>query len=122
MKYTTTIKITCDAVDKEDALYVAGEFLRNNVEGGVSMSVRTETQAANRLTKIGGTCLLAVFVFSAILMHSSALFVANGPAQSYFSAPATSTVTPELKTQDGTGFKRSWQKAKDAAILNYIKS
>jgi hypothetical protein len=122
MKYRTIIELICDAVDKEDALHTAGEYLRGEVESGVDMSCKAISLRTHRVLKYGIMSVVVMFFFSSLylglaakekndnLRHISDLVLSN-----------TCTIQPVLKTTAKAGFRREWQKKKDEAIFEYIK-
>jgi hypothetical protein len=122
MKYRTVIELICDAADKEDAFYTAGEYLRGEVESGVEMKCKAISLKAHRMLKYGVMSVLAIFLFSTLvagiatrdreksLRNISELILSN-----------TCTIQPVLHTKHETGFKEKWETKKDEAILEYLK-
>lgn len=67
MRYKTVIKIDCVGQDQDDANYIAGEYLRGNIEPGVHMSCSTMSVAEYVLRKYGMLFFcVAVLAFSII--------------------------------------------------------
>ena len=122
MKYRTVIELICEAADKEDAFYTAGEYLRGEVDSGVEMRCRAITLKTHRMLKYGVMSALVVFFFSTLLVgiatreknnnlrHISDLILSN-----------TCTIQPVLKTQHRAGFEDKWEDKKDEVMLEYLK-
>lgn len=121
MKYKTIIQITCDASDKEDACFIAGEYLRGALDSGVEMSTKTVSLNAQRAMTIVGTGIFAFLFFSLILVGFHPVSGDKVEQREIFRMAGTCTVQPELKTADEDSFKADWEKKKDEAILRYIK-
>ena len=122
MKYRTTIEVVCDASDKDDACYIAGEYLRGTVDLGVSMKCKTRSLATHRAVKCGMISLVMLFCFSALLFSvTTSKKDGTGGAVS-FRTSDTCTVQPELKTKNTSEFQEAWEMKKDEAILAYCKN
>ena len=123
MKYRTVIELVCSASDRDEACNIAGEYLKGDLDFGVVMKLKTASCVAHKALKYGITCAAAFMVSFTFL----ALFepIANMGEKSKSSIIAgigsTCTVTPELKTQGETGFKKKWARRKDETVLDYLR-
>ena len=122
MKYRTLIELICDAIDKDDAIHTAGEFLRGEVESGVEMRYSSRKLKTHRAFKYGFTGLLVLCLMSTLyigfamqeknekLRHITGYILSN-----------TSTIQPVLKTQHAEKFKEKWEEKKGEVMLDYLK-
>lgn len=120
MKYKTVIQITCDAYDKEDAINLAGEYLRGQVDAGVEMRCKAVSIKSQKIATFGLLVFIALFSLG---ICGVGTWTHDSSTQSYrFKMPGTYTVLPELKTKNASEFKKKWGEKKDEAILDYIKN
>lgn len=122
MKYRTIIELICDAADSEDASNIAGDYLKGEIDFGVEMKCRTESQWAYRMKRYTAACAVLFIIFSALLFKVVPVEDAEtGKVSQRLAFKDTYTVMPELKTKDESAFKEKWEKKKDEAVLEYIK-
>lgn len=122
MKYRTVIELICDASDKEEAANTAGEYLRGKVDFGVEMKCTATSLWAHRMKTYAAASIVTFFIFSTLLLNVS--MVGSGErlkGQKGSFLPGTCTVTPALRTNEGSGFKEEWEAKKNEAVLEYIK-
>ncbi|MGB2629913.1 MAG: hypothetical protein WBD24_02215 [Candidatus Omnitrophota bacterium] len=122
MKYRTLIELICDAIDKDDAIHTAGEFLRGEVESGVDMRYSARTLRSHRAFKYGFTGLLVLCLISTLyigyatkeknetLRHITGYILSN-----------TCTIQPVLKTQHTEEFKEKWENKKSEVMFDHLK-
>ncbi|MBD3295973.1 MAG: hypothetical protein GF392_01240 [Candidatus Omnitrophica bacterium] len=122
MKYRTVIEVVCDASDKEDALNIAGEYLRGDVDFGVDMKCRSASIMSHRLKRVTATAVIALVMFSAFLLKVSPI---DGEEKiqstSNIGFRNTYTINPALNTKHRSDFKKEWTAKKEQAIMEYIK-
>ena len=123
MKYRTIIELICDAANKDEALDVAGEYLRGKMDFGVSMKCNAVDLRKHRIIKYAVTTVTTVVFFSLLLCR----FVpverneADMRGQNLISFGPTCTVVPALKTETDAGFKKDWEEKQNEAVLDYLK-
>jgi hypothetical protein len=122
MKYRTVIEVVCDASDREEALNIAGEYLRGDVDFGVDMKCKSASIMSHRLKRISATAIIAVVMFSALLLKVSPI---DGDEKiqstSNIGFKNTYTINPALNTKHRADFKKEWATKKQEAIMDYIK-
>ncbi len=122
MKYRTVIELICDATDKEEASNIAGEYLKGELDFGVNMRCKTSVLSTHRIVKYGASCLIALMIFSTLLLNVMLLGGSSDDRSKAVGAfNNTYTVMPALKTKHTVEFKKEWEEKKDEAILEYIK-
>ena len=129
MKYRTVIDnktpegcVFCDAVNKEDALHTAGEYLRGEVESGVDMSCKAISVRTHRMLKYGVMSVLVMFFVSTLYLGVATKEKNDNLRRiSDIVLSNTCTIQPVLKTTSKAGFRKEWNKKKDEAILEYLK-
>jgi len=123
MKYRTVIQIVCDAADREDAIHMAGEYLKGELDFGVHMKCDTGSVRAHRARKYVMSCLVLFAIFSALAFK--VMPVADGAAGGlHVSKPGysnTYTIMPALKTKHKADFKKEWESKKHEAMLDLLK-
>ena len=123
MKFKTIIELICDAADKDDAMNIAGDYLRGEEDFGVrSMRCTTISLRTQRVIRYTATSLVALLFFSVLICR----FISQEKGAEFCSQRSvgrgsTYTVVPELKTGNDEDFKADWEKKKDAAVLEYLK-
>ena len=120
MKFRTTIKITTEAKDKNEAMEIAGEYLSGNLMSGVDMKLSTASM--NYLKKRAALAILAIIAFGVITAH----FACSRPSSSFISCiPGDSVMQPPLKTSAPdnkySDFNKEWQAKHAKEVLNSIK-
>ena len=122
MKYKTIIELICDAANKEDAANIAGDYLRSEVDFGVSMNCRTFALRTYRIVKYAVTTVIAMMFFSVILCRFFPLGKdAETGEGTKIGFGSTCTVVPALKTEHDEGFKEDWEKKQDESVLEFLK-
>ncbi len=120
MKFKTTIHITAEAKDKNEAMEIAGEYLSGHLATGVDMKVRTSPVRNNG--KYATVAIVALIVVGIFAIHSS------DPRQPHNfapSVPGNSVIQPPLKTSSSAGksahFKDEWRSKHAKEALDSIK-
>ena len=123
MKYRTVIEILCDASDKEEATNLAGEYLKGEINFGVSMKCKSAPLWAHRTKKYTASLIVMVLLLSTFAIQFVPVSE-NGKTSTKISSRLSSTYTvmPALKTKEQEDFKKEWEKKKDEAVLDYIKN
>ncbi len=122
MKYRTVIEVICDASSKDEAMYIAGEFLRSNVEFGVEMRSKSMPLKVHRAIRYAGTSAVAIALLVTAFLGVSVVGKDNNTSGvARIGLQNTYTVTPSLKTQDEADFKDDWEAKKNEAVLDYLK-
>lgn len=116
MKYRTLIEIVTDAKDHNEAIDIAGEFLRGNLESGVKMKCSTKPLKSRFIFPASAFAVLLAIVLS--LAWSG--YFRNGNI-SFADRKHVSAVQPPLKTSEATNFKETWREERDKKVLDYIK-
>jgi len=116
MKYKTVINIFTDADSKDEAVDIAGEFLRGNLESGVRMKCSTIPVKSCRLFKTGALLLL-----TSAFIGIASLGYFKTTAIPFSGSKNTSAFQPSLKTSQTAKFKENWQEEKNRKVLEYIK-
>ncbi len=122
MKYKTTIELICDAENKEEALNIAGEYLKGDMDLGVDLSFKANSLCSVKVKRVAlGMVVMCVFVAG---IFAPQYLNTKGTVQrmNTGSSIGSFTVQPELKTQSETDFKQKWREKKEKAILDYIKN
>jgi len=125
MRYRTVIELVCEASDKEDASNLAGEYLKGDIDFGVNMKCRTTTLTAYKVKKYAATCALTfgLFLFFLFSVTPVGSYVTSESGTSGPGFRPTSTVTPELRTDDESDiFKERWEEEQDRAVLDFLKN
>jgi len=117
MRYKTIIEVITEADSASEALDIAGEFLRGNLETGVKMKCRTRAVKKEMLVK---TCTIGVLV---ILVAGITMVGRIGESpKGIFLNKKTNAVQPPLKTDTENEFKKTWEEEEKRQVLNYIKN
>lgn len=123
MKYRTVIQLVCDAADREDAIHMAGEYLRGELDFGVHMKCDTVSVRAHRARKYVVSCVVVCAIFSALALKvmpvadgASGVLHASKPGYSN-----TYTIMPVLKTKYKADFKKEWESKKYEAMMDFLK-
>ncbi len=120
MKYKTKIEITSDAMNKDDAMEIVGDYLSGNITSGIDMKYATRPVHFynNPAAKVVAVALLMTMgFFSGVKAKPQQSFSVN--------MCQMATVTPPLKTsnanKDNMRFKKEWQDKQTTEAINYIK-
>jgi hypothetical protein len=123
MKYRTVIQLVCDAADREDAIHMAGEYLRGELDFGVNMKCDTTSVRAHRARKYFLSCLVLFTMLSALAFK--VMPVADGASGGLqVSKPGysnTFTILPALKTKHKADFRKEWDEKKYEAMMDFLK-
>ncbi|MBD3379313.1 MAG: hypothetical protein GF408_02505 [Candidatus Omnitrophica bacterium] len=122
MKYRTIIEVICEASNREEAANIAGEYLKGDLDFGVSMKCKSEALSAHKALKYSAVCMTTVLLLSTLMVKVTP-FGGNEKVASSFRKGVynTYTVMPALKTKHKADFKKEWEAKKDQAILDYLK-
>ena len=116
MKYKTTINITSEARDRDEALDIVEDYLAGNLRTGVDMNCATRPVCNS--AKITCAIALSLVVIGAVVVPTQ-LKIPQSPIQS---SPAISAVQPPLNTDRvGADFKKRWEERQTKKALDYIK-
>jgi hypothetical protein len=120
MLYRTTIQITTDARDRNEAVEMADEYLAGNLAHGIDMRCST------RPAFYGAVKTVSVVAVSAMLLVAVAVTPQVRNATGILSAGASaSAIQPPLKTSNAdkisAEFKKEWQVRQTAEALNAIR-
>lgn len=119
-KYKTSIEITSEATDKDEAMEIVGEYLSGNIVSGIDMKCRTAPVRFynNTTAKIIVVALLVTIGFLSGAKKSPHSNMGVGICQ-------MDAVTPPLKTSDvnknDANFKKEWIDKHNSEALSYIK-
>ncbi len=120
MKYKTNIEITSDAVNKDEAMEIVGEYLSGNIASGIDMKYATRPVRFynNSAAKIAIVALLmTIGFFSGVKAKPQLNFTSN--------ICQMAAVTPPLKTsaanKNDISFKREWQEKQSSEAISFIK-
>lgn len=120
MRFKTTINITTEAKDKNEAMDIAGEYLSGNLMTGIDMKLRTTSVSTNRKITVAA---LAFFAISGTLIANMAHTRQQSKMFSY-DISADYAVQAPLKTsavyREYTDFKQEWQMRHSAEVLGSI--
>ena len=122
MKYRTVLELICDAAEAEDASNIAGDYLRGEIDFGVTMKCKTISLRSHRIRKYAVSSLIAILTFSTLLLKVTPIGDAEktrGSVQPGFRS--TYTMMPALKTKYRVNFKKEWEEKKDEAVMEYLK-
>ncbi len=107
MKYKTNIEITSDAMNKDEAMEIVGDYLSGNIVSGIDIKYATKpvhfynNMAAKVLVV---SSLVTIGFFSGVKVKSRNDFAVN--------ACRVDAITPPLKTSDmnknDMRFKKEW--------------
>ena len=116
MKYKTTIELIAEAETEHEAVDIAGEFLRGNIESGVDMKCRTKPVKASALVRIAVLFILISVAFGATLFKYS-----HGPSDAFVSQRNFGAIQPPLKTCSHNAFGESWKEKENRKFFLSIK-
>ncbi|MDD4956619.1 MAG: hypothetical protein PHH49_03725 [Candidatus Omnitrophica bacterium] len=122
MRYRTLIEIVCDASSKDEAINLAGDYLRGEVDGGVTMKCGSAPLYRHRLRKYTLASVLTVMVVGFMFIGAPQLQDNAGTGTKQLRLSDSYTMMPELKTKHRSDFRKEWEKKKDEAILDFIKN
>lgn len=120
MKYKTNIEITSDAMNKDEAMEIVGDYLSGNITSGIDMKYATRpvhfySNLAAKVIVVGS--LVTIGFFSGVKAKPQNNFAVN--------VCQMDAITPPLKTSDANKndmrFKKEWQDKQTAEAINYIK-
>lgn len=120
MEYKTTIQITTEAADKNEALEIVGEYLSGNLVSGIKMKCRTNPTVNYRAGIVIATAFSFIIIAGAVLaVHFKS---STNLIQSSY---GSSAIQPPLRTSYSEGldadFKKDWQNTEAKRALEYIK-
>ena len=122
MKYRTVVELICDASDKEEAINIAGEYLKGEIDFGVDLRCTAVSLWAHRMKKYTASCAILLLMFSTLFLKVQSL--SDGTKIPVFTSGDchnTYTVQPALKTTTEEEFKKEWEEKKGEAVLDYLK-
>lgn len=73
MRYRTVIEVVCDAYDREDAIHVAGEYLRGEEDFGVVMTCRTSSLRFRILKHLGLASAIVLVLMAVLVLKDTPL-------------------------------------------------
>jgi len=120
MKYKTSIEITSDAANKDEAMEIVGDYLSGNIASGIDMKYATKpvhfyNNSAAKVIVVG--LLITIGFFSGVKAKPQYNFALN--------TCQMAAVTPPLKTSDANKndvrFKTEWENKQTAEAINFIK-
>ena len=119
-KYKTVIEIVCEAEDHNEAMDVAGEYLRGALSSGVSM--RCQTRPLSGGSRFMLTGFMALGLIGAGFLSTNLAILKPHQAQNQLGfnacqAPLRTTITGPAETR----FKESWQDKGLSGALKRIK-
>lgn len=119
MRYKTTIEITSEAEDKNEALEIVGEYLLGNIVSGIDMKCQTKQVNIYKKTTIGLVVVILMLTIGAVS------FLHIKPAQRFAATFAgINAVQPPLKTSriddKHVEFKKSWDTRQTTTALQHI--
>ena len=121
MKFRTTIQITTDAADKNEALEIVGEYLSGNLVSGIDMKCRTKP-TINRKASIAVAAIICLVFVGGLLFSVNSR---HNPAGSAQGVQGLSAIQPPLKTssvdRDDSRFKKEWQDKQAAEASIFFK-
>lgn len=122
MKYRTVIELICEASSREEASNIAGEYLKGELDFGVSMKCRSQRLTNHKVIKYGIACALCLVIFSSMMFKVTMLGsdekVKSSIGRNIYN---TYTIMPALKTKHRAEFKKEWDEQKEKAVLEYLK-
>ncbi len=120
MKYKTKIEVTSDAMNKDEAMEIVGDYLSGNITSGIDMKYATSPVRFynNPAAKVVAAALLVTIgFFSGVKVKPQQNFAVN--------TCQMAAVTPPLKTSGSDNndirFKKEWQKKQATEAINSIK-
>ena len=120
MRYRTTINITMDARDRNEAVEMADEYLAGYIASGLDMRCSTRPAYQSTVKTVSVVAVSAILMFAIVITPQ----VRNGSCI----APAgtgTSAIQPPLKTSSAdrlsAEFKKEWQVRQTAEALSTIR-
>lgn len=120
MKFKTTIKITAEAENRNEALEIVGEYLSGHLATGVDMKVRT-TPVRNH-GKYAVIAMVAMIAVGAFAIHGLGVRQGAGFSQSI---SGNNAIQPPLKTSSSLDksahFKNEWRSKHANEALNSLK-
>lgn len=117
MKYKTIIELVTDANDENEAIDIAGDYLRGDINDGVEINCYAKPFKCVKLFKF------SVFLgFISLLMGMVSLGYMKSNYTHNTSSENVFAVQPPLRTQERTEFKDSWEKTQNTKALDYIKN
>ena len=118
MKYRTVIEVISDAENENEALDIAGEFLRGNLESGVRIKSRTKPLKSHILLQV---TVLSALVFVFALAGIEFFERSNSIPRAFSAIKNISAVQPPLLTSKSPDFKETWKEEERRKVLDYIK-
>ncbi|MBN1354021.1 MAG: hypothetical protein JW994_05090 [Candidatus Omnitrophica bacterium] len=119
MKFRTIIEIVSDAENEHEAMDVAGEFLRGNLESGIEMKCHTKPLTSHIFSRLIRWSAFFVLLTSAMGLLALSL-VKNPPVHAPIFKNFSACPAP-LKTAGLMGFRKIWSDAGNEKVLEYVK-
>ena len=116
MKYRTLIEIVNEAENKNEAIDIAGEFLRGNLSEDVEMKCMSKPLKPRALLKTS-ILFLSVALLCGVVTISN---IKNSPF-SISLVKNYNAIQPPLTTPKSTNFKETWQEEENKKVIEYIK-
>jgi hypothetical protein len=116
MKYRTVIEVVAEAENGIEAIDIAGEFLRGNLESGVKMQCHSEPMNRKNMLSVVGVALILSLVIGAW----SLTYIRKAPIR-LAGIETLSACQPPLKTSGEGTFKDSWKSEESRRILSSIQ-
>ena len=117
MRYKTTIEIITEARSEAEAIDIAGEFLRSELESGVSMTCRTKPyRKTNQAVKSG----IGLFLVLVCISTLSAGYITKKPVAS-LRRKEISAFQPPLRTKGDSQFEEAWKAKEEKALFEFVK-
>jgi len=120
MKYKTTIELTLDAADKNEAAEIAGDYLSGNLSSGVNMKCRTRPMQSYNKYVVSVCAVLLIVTVSAIPIFYPKHSKEITPSMAGIDACQAPLKTSSVDKKDAD-FKKAWRDRQAKATLDFIK-
>lgn len=118
MKYRTVIELVTEAEDTNEAMDIAGEYLRGNFENDVKMKCRTKPLKLHVVFQASA----AVAILVSVIIGIASFGYFESPPVQFSGTENVSAIQPPLKTAENhQEFNETWQEKADKKVLEYIK-
>ena len=120
MKYKTNIEITSDAMNRDEAMEIVGDYLSGNITSGIDMKyatrpVRFYNNPAAKIVLVA--LLMTMGFFSGVKAKPQQNFAVN--------TCQMAAITPPLKTsgsdKNDMRFKKEWQQKQTTEAILFLK-
>ena len=119
VKFKTTIEISSEAENKNEAMEIVGEYLAGYLSSGVDMMCSTRSVSSHKKG------IISVIVISLLLSISILSIGHIKPAKNFIGTiPVFNAVQPPLKTSSEANkgdFKKKWEAKHTKEALTHIK-